>query len=240
MGVASGTFFPPDHDYPSYLELTLTATDSGGLSASVTRRLDPRTANLSFATVPTGLQLTASGTSSTAPFSQTRIDGSKTSISAPTPQDLGGVRYAFSSWSDGGAAAHDVTARDGQTYTATYAPISTDIKVTKTFTRAAKRITFTITVAHVKGMTAQAVVMKDVLPSRLTYVSATTNRGSCSRSGQTVTCSIGTLGFGQSVAITLVADVNKLNGSVANTATVTTSSLDLVTTNNSSTVTVRF
>ena len=51
---------------------------------------------------------------------------------------------------------------------------------------------------------------------------------------------IGTLGFGQSVAITLVADVNKLNGSVANTATVTTSSLDLVTTNNSSTVTVRF
>ena len=26
----SGTFFPPDHDYPSYLELTLTATDSGG------------------------------------------------------------------------------------------------------------------------------------------------------------------------------------------------------------------
>ncbi|MEO5964884.1 MAG: PQQ-dependent sugar dehydrogenase, partial [Candidatus Limnocylindrales bacterium] len=46
-GVASGSFFPPDHDYPSYLELTLTATDSAGASASVTRRLDPRTVNVS-------------------------------------------------------------------------------------------------------------------------------------------------------------------------------------------------
>ena len=49
-----------------------------------------------------------------------------------------------------------------------------------------------------------------------------------------------TLGFGQTVTIKIVANVNKLNGSVANTAAVTTSSLDLVTTNNSSTVTVRF
>jgi uncharacterized repeat protein (TIGR01451 family) len=239
-GVASGTFFPPDHDYPSYLELTLTATDSAGLSASVTRRLDPRTANLSFATVPTGLQLTVSGTGSTAPFSRTVIDGSKTSLSAPTPQDLSGLRYGFTSWSDGGAASHDITARTGQTYTATYAPVSTDIKVTKTFTRASKKITYTITVAYVKGVTAQAVVMTDTLVSRLTYVSSTTNRGTCTRAGQKVTCSIGTLGSGQTATIKIVANVNKLTGSVANTAAVTTSSLDLVTTNNSSTATVSF
>ena len=30
--VASGSFVAPDHEYPSYLELRLTATDSGGLS----------------------------------------------------------------------------------------------------------------------------------------------------------------------------------------------------------------
>ena len=123
---------------------------------------------------------------------------------------LGGLRYGFSSWSDGGAAAHDVTARNGQTYTATYAPVSTDIKVTKTFTRSAKQITFTITVAHVKGITAQAVVMTDTLVSRLTYVSSTTNRGTCTRAGQKVTCSIGTLGFGQTVTIKVVANVNNL------------------------------
>ena len=40
-GVASGSFTAPDHEYPSYLELKLTATDSGGLSDTKTLRLDP-------------------------------------------------------------------------------------------------------------------------------------------------------------------------------------------------------
>jgi hypothetical protein len=31
-GVAGGSFSAPDHEYPSYLELRLTATDSGGLT----------------------------------------------------------------------------------------------------------------------------------------------------------------------------------------------------------------
>ena len=35
-GVASGSFSGQDHEYPSYLELTLTATDSKGLQASTT------------------------------------------------------------------------------------------------------------------------------------------------------------------------------------------------------------
>ena len=47
-GVASGSFNAPDHEYPSYLELTLTATDSFGTQASVTRRLDPQTVVLTF------------------------------------------------------------------------------------------------------------------------------------------------------------------------------------------------
>jgi chitodextrinase len=51
-GVASGSFVAPDHDYPSYLELTLTATDSGGLSDTETVRLDPRTVVLTFRAHP--------------------------------------------------------------------------------------------------------------------------------------------------------------------------------------------
>ena len=42
-GVASGSFSAPDHEYPSYLELKLTATDAGSLSATATLRLDPQT-----------------------------------------------------------------------------------------------------------------------------------------------------------------------------------------------------
>ena len=43
-GVASGSFTAPDHEYPSYLELRLTATDAGGLDRhDESLRLDPQT-----------------------------------------------------------------------------------------------------------------------------------------------------------------------------------------------------
>jgi hypothetical protein len=49
------------------------------------------------------------------------IAGSKNSISAPSPQTLGGTTYTFASWSDGGAQSHDIVAPGAAaTYTATY------------------------------------------------------------------------------------------------------------------------
>ena len=120
-GIASGSFNAPDHDYPSYLELVLTATDSGGLSSSTSVLIQPKTVDLTFATVPTGLQLTVGSSSSTAPFTRTVIVGSLNSVSAPTPQTLSGTSYVFSSWSDSGAQTHNLTApATNTTYTATY------------------------------------------------------------------------------------------------------------------------
>ena len=124
-GVGSGSFNAPDHEYPSYVELTLTATDSLGTTASTTVRLDPRTVVLSFATVPTGLALAVNQASSAAPFSRTVIVGSSNTISATTPQTLNGASYAFTSWSDGLAQTHQVVApATNTTYTATYATTS--------------------------------------------------------------------------------------------------------------------
>ena len=56
-GVSGGSFVTPDHDYPSHLELTLTVTDSAGVSNSQTIALQPRTVDLSFQSNPTGPQL---------------------------------------------------------------------------------------------------------------------------------------------------------------------------------------
>jgi glucose/arabinose dehydrogenase len=109
-GVASGSFVAPSHEYPSYLELELTATDSGGLRHTVTRRLDPRTVVLTFQTTPGGLQLAVNGTTSTATFTRTVIVGSTNSITAPSPQTKSGKSYTFQSWSDGGAQTHNITA----------------------------------------------------------------------------------------------------------------------------------
>jgi glucose/arabinose dehydrogenase len=119
-GVASGSFVAPDHEYPSYLELRLTATDAGGLTDTETLRLDPRTVDLTFESSPAGLTLAVGSTSQAAPFTRRAIQGSTLSVSAPSPQATGGTAYEFASWSDGGAQTHNIIANAFATHTATY------------------------------------------------------------------------------------------------------------------------
>ncbi|HZJ25554.1 MAG TPA: Calx-beta domain-containing protein, partial [Acidimicrobiia bacterium] len=55
------------------------------------------------------------------PFTRTVIQGSQNSLSATSPQTLGGSNYQFASWSDGGAQNHLITAPTSPvTYTAAY------------------------------------------------------------------------------------------------------------------------
>ncbi len=120
-GVSSGSFTAPDHEYPSHLLLTLTASDSQGATDVKTVRLDPRTVDLTFTSQPSGLQLAVGSSSSATPFTRTVIVGSVNSVSAPSPQTLGGASYRFASWSDGGAATHTIVAPSAAaTYAATF------------------------------------------------------------------------------------------------------------------------
>jgi PKD repeat protein len=120
-GVARGSFVAPDHEYPAYRELRLTATDSGGLTSTKRVRLDPRTVVLGFRTNPTGLKLVVGSRRRKTPFSRTVIVGSTNSVSAISPQTLGGTSYRFQRWSDGGAQSHNIVApASATTYTATY------------------------------------------------------------------------------------------------------------------------
>jgi glucose/arabinose dehydrogenase len=120
-GVAGGSFTAPDHEYPSYLDLELTATDSDGLTNIKTLRLDPRTVTLTFSSTPGGLQLAVNGATATATFTRTVIQGSTNTISAITPQMKGKKTYNSASWSDGGPATHTITApTTNATYTARF------------------------------------------------------------------------------------------------------------------------
>jgi PKD repeat protein len=121
VGVSGGSFVAPDHEAPAYLELRLTATDSGGLTSTVTRRLDPRLVALTFQTVPGGLTLTLNGTSAKSAFTRNVIVGSSNTVSAVSPQAKGKQQYTFVSWSDGGAQTHTIIApASPTTYTARY------------------------------------------------------------------------------------------------------------------------
>jgi hypothetical protein len=125
-GVASDSFSASDHEYPSYLELRLTATDSLGSQDIESMRLYPQTVELTFRSRPSGLQRVVGNNVVTTPFSRTVIVGSTNSVSATSPQTLPDTTYAFGSWSDSETQSHDTVAGDEPiTYTTTYTPDTT-------------------------------------------------------------------------------------------------------------------
>lgn len=120
-GVASGSFVAPDHSYPSYLQLQLTARDAAGLIARRTVRLDPRTTTIKLQSLPSSLDLVLGAERVPSGTVRTVIVGSTQTISAPTPQVKSGTTYVFENWSDGGAQTHTIVApATAATYTARY------------------------------------------------------------------------------------------------------------------------
>jgi glucose/arabinose dehydrogenase len=95
---ATGSFTAPDHPWPSWIELRLTATDAGGLTSVVTRRFDPRTIVANFTANPSGARIAVNGTTYTTPFNRTVIAGSTNTVEALSPQDINGQSYAFGNW----------------------------------------------------------------------------------------------------------------------------------------------
>ncbi len=123
---ASLTFrAPPPEDLlatgtGNYLELRLTATDSQGLSRTVTQRLGPKRVNLRFETAPVDLKLRIEGTSVSTPRTLVSWWGYRLGVEAFKQQDSAGRVWVFESWSDGGAASHVITTPSGRVYTATF------------------------------------------------------------------------------------------------------------------------
>ncbi len=120
-GVASGSFVAPDHEYPSHLELQLTATDSDGVETSVSRVLTPQTTTITLASTPAGRQLGIGSSTRSAPFTTTVIVGSSNLVTAPD-QASGTTQYSWTGWSDGAARSHTIIAGgSAATYTASFA-----------------------------------------------------------------------------------------------------------------------
>jgi PKD repeat protein len=118
-GVSTGSFTAPDHEYPAYLELRLTATDSRGLSNTVSRRLDPRTVQLTLASTPSGLKLTLDGTTAPTQITRTVIQNSTHTVAAAS-QDIGKRSYQFLRWSDGRPATHTIVVSAAMKLTAAF------------------------------------------------------------------------------------------------------------------------
>ncbi len=115
-----GTVVAPEHDYPSSIEVSLTATDKRGLTATQTVAVAARPVTIELASEPPGIDLTAGSRNDPAPFSLEAVEDSTITLSAPATATVGGVQYAFREWSDGGARVHSLSARESAGYTAVY------------------------------------------------------------------------------------------------------------------------
>lgn len=93
----------------NYLEIRLTVTDSHGLSRTTTRRIEPKTVNVRFASRPTGFRLMVNGTSFVAPRSFLSWEGYDLNVYAPRYQRHYGRKWVFASWSDGRMIGHTIS-----------------------------------------------------------------------------------------------------------------------------------
>jgi glucose/arabinose dehydrogenase len=123
-GATSGSFIIPTTGETAanvFYRISLTVTDSGGLSHTVFRDITPRTATITLRTSPAGLQVTLDGQPKPDGYAELNVVGIRRTLGAPSPQTLNGVTYNFVSWSDNGAATHDINVpASNTTYTATF------------------------------------------------------------------------------------------------------------------------
>ncbi|MEO6182348.1 MAG: Calx-beta domain-containing protein, partial [Verrucomicrobiota bacterium] len=92
-------------------------------------------------------------------------------------------------------------------------------------------LTFTISVTNRGPYSASSVAVLDPLPSSVDFISATSTIGTCTNQNGTLVCNLGTLGLGQKATITLNVVATQA-GPVTNSVTVTSTTSDPVSTNN--------
>jgi uncharacterized repeat protein (TIGR01451 family) len=170
---------------------------------------------------------------------------------------LWGLKYASAAWQ--GALLYDTTLsiisftadEVGKLWVADYtgggvypiqegASTPIDLSVSQTDSvdpaLAGSRLAYTIDVRNNSSSLATGLVVNDTIPSGVSFVSATTTLGTCTRSGSTVTCRIPSLAAAGVATITLV--VKPLSaGTISNAVNVVANEPDGDRTNNSSTET---
>ncbi|MEO8669782.1 MAG: DUF11 domain-containing protein [Tahibacter sp.] len=124
---------------------------------------------------------------------------------------------------------NDSTPGNNTAFWTTNISLLADLSITKTGPAnaiAGSRISYTLDVANNGPSTTLLVSITDVLPAALTLVSATPTQGSCLGT-TTVTCTVGNLSNAATASISVVVDISPTaNGTLTNTASVTSIDAD--------------
>lgn len=105
----------------TYYRLTLTVTDSTGLSATDSVDIKPRLVTMTFDASDPNASYTIDGIPRRGRYTEQGVVGVERVIGAVSPQYLSDGQLVFNSWSDGQSASHTITTpAAGGSYTVTY------------------------------------------------------------------------------------------------------------------------
>ena len=121
-GATSGSFTIPTVGETSpnvFYRITLTVTDSSGLTNSISRDIQPRKANITLKTNLPGVPIVLDGQPRSTPVTIEGVEGLTRALEALPTQTVNGKTYHFVGWSDGGAPQHTISFPSADaTYTA--------------------------------------------------------------------------------------------------------------------------
>ena len=145
------------------------------------------------------------------------------------------VRFVNANQADGSA---QTTTAGGASVTWNSTPGEANLAIT-TSTQgtliAGAQLTYLLAVVNGGPSAAAGVVVTDALPAGVTFVSATGPGGPCGVTAGVVTCNVGAMAAGATVAVSIRV-IPPAAGDIVNTATVQTTTTDPVSSNNSQTL----
>jgi len=230
----------------SNITYTAVVTNNGPATATSVTAVDsftnvPTDVTFSSDTVPTGWTCTLSGTTVSCSSSSMNANTSATFTFVFTVNSGTAAGTAITNSITVGSAVTDPTPGNNTAANTTNvtSPAEADLSITKTGSpdpvNQGDTLVYSISVSNNGPATAAAVVMTDTLPSAVTYQSSSATQGTCSLSGSTVTCNIGSMSNGQIVSITInvTATTTSTSSYAVNTASVTSTTTDPNSSNNS-------
>ena len=123
-GITNGTYLVPANAATItniFYRVNLAVTDTNGYQQTVSRDINPQISQLTFATIPAGLQLSLDDQTLNTPTSLAAVVGMDRQLSAPSSQNISGSDHPFVIWSDGGAMTHNILVPGtNATFTASY------------------------------------------------------------------------------------------------------------------------
>ena len=218
---------------------TVTVANAGSSDATLVQLVDTLPAEVTFVSA-TPAQGSCSELAGTVTCDLGTIaDGSSVDVVIAVTVPAGQAATTVTNDASVSTATTDPNAANDATSEDTTITTSADVSVTKVDSAdpvlAGTGFSYTVTVNNIGPSDAALVALTDVLPSEVTYVSATPDQGSCSELAGTVTCDLGTIADGSSVDVVIAVTVpaGQAATTVTNDASVSTATPDPVAGNDS-------